>query len=279
VLTFYVIVAAIYAAECVYRVENGGLALTGVRRRRWRAHVGPMLALGRQGGMSVAPLLPPLATPTAWPAASITPSQPASALSAKSRKEAAAATDRFYKVAEPVWIGGNTLWVYLFVAAPAVVYWRGLAATWPTLLLSGLVILAFTLYAFWTAHAELFPGGRAERREKTILMALSPLGAVRAVDHLSWRLLAGTHPLVAAVELCDRGDAVRLARWMYFAAPDAALQRFLQECDLWEAVTSPPDAGEPGASTFCPRCHAQYSRDSGECSDCAGVGLVQIRAG
>ena len=278
-LTFYVIVAAIYAAECVYRVENGGLALTGVRRRRWRAHIGPMLALGRRGGMSVAPILPPLATAATWPAASASSDQPAPSFSAKNRREAAAAVDRFYKAAEPVWIGANTLWIFLFVAAPAVVYWRGLAATWPTLLLSGLVILAFTLYAFWTAHAELFPGGRSERREKTILMALSPLGAVRAVDQLSWRFFAGTHPLVAALELCDRREAVRLARWMFFAAPDAALQRFLEDCDLWHAVTSPPDADEPGAATFCPRCHAQYTRDSGDCSDCAGVGLVQIRAG
>jgi hypothetical protein len=279
VLTFYVIVAAIYAAECVYRVENGGLALAGVRRRRWRAHIGPMLALGRRGGISIAPLLPPLATPAVWPAASASPGQPAASFSAKNRKEAAAAVERFYKAAEPVRIGANTLWVYLFVAAPAVVYWRGLAATWQTLLLSGLVILAFTLCAFWTAHADLCPGGRAERREKAILMALSPLGAVRAVDHLSYRFLAATHPLVAAVELCDRAEIVRLARWMYFAAPDAALRRFLEECDLWQAVTSPPESGEPGASTFCPRCHAQYSRDTGECSDCAGVGLVQIRAG
>jgi hypothetical protein len=279
VLTFFVIVAVIYAAECVYRVENGGLALTGVRRRRWRVHVGPMVALGRRGGISIVPLLPPLATPTVWPAASTAPGQPATLLSAKSRKEASAAADKFYEAAEPVWIGANTLWVFLFVIAPAVVYWRGLAATWPTLLLSGLVILAFTLYAFWTAHAELFPGGRTERREKTILMALSPLGAVRAVDHLSHRLVAGTHPLVAAVELCDRGEVVRLARWMYFAAPDAALRRFLEDCDLWQAVISPPECGEPGAATFCPRCHAQYSRDTGDCSDCAGVGLVQIRAG
>jgi hypothetical protein len=279
VLTFFVIVAVIYAAECVYRVENGGLALTGVRRRRWRVHIGPMVALGRRGGISIVPLLPPLATPTVWPAASTAPGQPAALLSAKSRKEASAAADKFYEAAEPVWIGANTLWVFLFAIAPAVVYWRGLAATWPTLLLSGLVILAFTLYAFWTAHAELFPGGRAERREKTILMALSPLGAVRAVDHLSHRLLAATHPLVAAVELCDRSELVRLARWMYFAAPDAALRRLLEDCDLWQAVISPPECGEPGAATFCPRCHAQYSRDTGECSDCAGVGLVQIRAG
>jgi hypothetical protein len=279
VLTFYLIVAAVYAAECVYRVENGGLALTGVRRRRWRAQIGPMVTLGRRGGMSIVPLLPPLATPAVWPAASASLGQPAAGFSSKNRKEAAAAVERFYEAAEPVWIGANTLWVFLFLAAPAVVYWRGLAATWPTLLLSGLVIVAFTLYAFWTAHAELFPGGRAERREKTLLMALSPLGAVRAVDHLSCRFFAGAHPLVAAVELCDRAEAVRLARWMYFAAPDAALRRFLEECDLWKAVTSPPEAGEPGAATFCPRCHAQYSRDTGECSDCAGVGLVQIRAG
>lgn len=274
-LTFFAIVLVVYAAECVYRVGNGAIVLTGARRGRWRAHVGPMLALGGKGGASIASLLPPLATAAACqPPGSLNGS--ADVLSKGAQKAATARIDKFFEVADLAWIGCNTLWVFVWLLAPAIVYWRGLAGTWLRLLVTGFAILGFVLWTYWRAHRALYPDGLAERRSHTILMGVSPLGAIRAVDHLSHRLLVDTHPLVAAMALCPRPGSVRLARWLYFAPAhrDDALRRFLEANDLWSDVVAPPDAGEAGATAFCPRCHAQYVRSDGMCSDCSGVALV-----
>jgi hypothetical protein len=281
VLTFFAIVGVIYVTECLYRVDTGAIVLTGARRGRWRVCIGPMLTLGGKGGASVAPLLPPLATPVAWPGdvarlASLA-GGPAAALSKKAQNEVVDRIDRFYEVVEPLRVACNSLWIFVFGLAPVIVFWRGLAGTWPELLLLGLAFLGFTLVVFWRGHRRLYPEARGERRSKTILMGVSPLGAIRAADHLSHRLLAGAHPLVAAVALCPREEAVRLARWLYFApdGQDPDVRRYLESSDLWDAVAAPPRLEEMGAAAFCPRCHAQYVRASGECSDCAGVGLVK----
>jgi hypothetical protein len=274
VLTFFAIVLVVYATECVYRVGHGAIVLSGARRGRWRARIGPMLTLGGKGGASIASLLPPLATVALCPLP--TPPTDTDLLSKAAQKTAAKRLDRFFDAVDLVWIGCNTLWLFVWILAPAIVFWRGLAGTWRGLLLSGLGILGFTLFTYWRAHRALYPDARVERRSHTMLMAVSPLGAIRAVDHLAHRLLADTHPLVAAVALCPRAESVRLARWLYFAPDrhDDHLRRFLESAELWADVIAAPDAGEAGVTAFCPRCHAQYVRSDGTCSDCSGVNLV-----
>ena len=165
----------------------------------------------------MASLLPPLATAAACQLpGSLNDS--ADVLSKGAQKAAAARIDKFFEAADPVWIACNTLWVFVWVLAPAIVYFRGLAGTWFGLLATGLGILGFILWTYWRAHRALYPDGLAERRSHTILMGVSPLGAIRAVDHLSHRLLAHTHPLVAAMALCPRAESVRLARLLYLRA-------------------------------------------------------------
>jgi hypothetical protein len=276
VLTFFAIVLVVYAAECVYRAGPGAVVLTGARRGGWRVRVGPMLTLGGKGGASMAPLLPPLATVALChpPTSSSDPEL----LSKGAQKAAAKRIDLFFDSVDAVWISCNTLWIFVWSVAPAIVFWRGLAGTWRGLLLSGLGILGCILFTYWRAHRALYPDARAERRSQTILMGVSPLGAIRAVDHLSHRLLADTHPMVAAMALCPRAESVRLARWLYFAPDqrDESLRRFLEAAGLWSDVVAPPGAGEAGATAFCPRCHAQYVRSDGTCSDCSGVMLVRV---
>ncbi|MGH9314057.1 MAG: hypothetical protein ACRD1S_12785 [Vicinamibacterales bacterium] len=261
--------------------------LTGARRGRWCARVGPMMTLGEKGGASVAPLFPPLATSVAWPS-DLAQGRPPSSIagprlapSKDAQREAAKRIDRFYEVAEPVWVACNMLWIFVCCVAPAIVFWRGLAGTWPALLITGLAILGFILVTFWHAHRGLYPDASDERRSKTLLMGVSPLGAIRAVDYLSHRALAGTDPIIAAIALCPRDEAVRLARWLYFVPDhrDAGLRQFLESSDLWDEVVAPPHAGETGATAFCPRCHAQYVRADGTCSDCSGVELVKWAPG
>jgi hypothetical protein len=275
VLTFFAIVLVVYVGECVYRVGNGAIVLSGSRRGRWRARVGPMLTLGGKGGASIAPLLSPLAT-----AAPCHPSTSGDAdiLSKSAQKAAAKRIDLFFDSARPVWIGCNAMWMFVWCLAPAIVFFRGLAGTWRELLLIGVGILGFILVTYLRAHRRLYPEAKAERRSHAMLMGVSPLGAIRAVDHLSYRLLAEMHPLVAAMALCPRAESVRLARWFYFAPDhnDDGLRRFLEQAGLWSDVTAPPEAGEAGATAFCPRCHAQYVRPDGTCSDCSGIDLVAL---
>jgi hypothetical protein len=275
VLTFFAIVLVVYVGECVYRVGNGAIVLSGARRGRWRARVGPMLTLGGKGGVSIAPLLPPLATASLCHPS---PSSDTDILSKAAQKAAAKRIDQFFDAARSVWIGCNTMWMFVWCLAPAIVFFRGLAGTWRGLLLSGLGILGIILFTYWRAHRALYPDAKAERRSQVMLMAVSPLGAIRAVDHLSHRLLAEMHPLVAAMALCPRAESVRLARWLYFA-PDhnnEGLRRFLESAGLLSDVIAPPEAGEAGATAFCPRCHAQYVRSDGTCSDCSGIELIEL---
>lgn len=273
-LTFFAIVLVVYVGECVYRVGNGAIVLSGARRGRWRARVGPMLTLGGKGGASIAPLLPPLATAALCHPS---PSSDADLLSSGTQKAAAKRIEQFFEAAGPVWIGCNTMWVFVWCLAPAIVFFRGLAGTWRGLLVSGLGILGFILLTYWRAHRALYPEAKAERHSHVMLMGVSPLGAIRAVDHLSYRLLAETHPLVAAMALCPPAERVRLGRWLYFAPDhrDESLRRVLEATGLWSDVVAPPDTGEAGATAFCPRCHAQYVRSAGTCSDCSGVMLVR----
>lgn len=277
-LTLFGVAAAIYVAECLFWVEPEAIVLTGARPRRWRARVGPLLALGRKGGVVLAPLLPPLATLADWPASSAFLPRvggPGTDLSRKALKQATTRVELFFDAAEPVWISCNTLWLFLFCITPAVVVWRGIPGTWPVLLVVGLALVAFTLLGFWQAHRDLYPDAVSERRSKTILMALSPLGAIRAVDHLSRRLFADTHPLIAAQALCRSEDAVSLARSLYYSPPDRdpAVRDFLEACGLWERVAAPPRELDPATIAYCPRCHTQYVRSLAACADCSGVAL------
>jgi hypothetical protein len=269
VLTLFAVAAAVYVAECLYWVEPDAIVLTGARPRRWRARVGPLVALGRKGGVVLAPLLPPLATVADWPGL------PDADLSRTALKRATKKAELFFDAAEPVWISSNTLWLYLFCIAPAAVVWRGIAATWPALLVVGLALVAFTLVGFWQAHRDLYPEAASERRSKTLLMAVSPFGAIRAVDHLSRRLFTDTHPLVAAQALCRTEDAVSLARLLYFSprAGDPAVREFLETCELWDRVAAPPRELDAATIAYCPRCHTQYVRSLAACADCGGVAL------
>ena len=68
----------------------------------------------------MASLLPPLATAAACqPPGSLNDS--ADVLSKGAQKAAAARIDKFFEAADPVWIGCNTLWVFVWVLAPAIV--------------------------------------------------------------------------------------------------------------------------------------------------------------
>jgi hypothetical protein len=278
VLTLFVVAAAIYVAECLYWVESEAIVLTGARPGRWRARVGPLVALGRKGGVVLAPLLPPLATLADWPAlsgvegAGRTDRAP---LSRKALETAKKRVELFIDAAEPVWISCNALWLFLFCITPAVVVARGIAASWIALLVVGLALLAFTLLGFWQAHRDLYPDAAPERRSKTLLMALSPLGAIRAVDHLSRRLFRDTHPLVAAQALCRTEDAVNLARLVYYAPRerDREVREFLEACKLWDRVAAPPRDLDSATIAYCPRCHTQYVRSLAACADCGGVAL------
>jgi Polysaccharide deacetylase len=61
----------------------------------------------------------------------------------------------------------------------------------------------------------------------------------------------------------DRPDVRVLEMWL-----DAGL----------ELGNHPPDAETADMRSYCPRCHAQYAKSSGDCADCLDVGLEPLSA-
>ena len=195
----------------------------------------------------------------------------------------------------------NSLFVYLFVAAPVVIGYRGLVAVWLPLL-AGLVLLAgFIARAFRAAHKSLYPQAAGERHLHMLRILLSPLSAIRARDQLSRELLATFHPLAAAFVLAPVGEFRELAaRFIRDGRHPVRLAEAEEELLLGSALKSErgqtqeaierlvqnaglsigellaaPDA-EPSCNAYCPRCRSQFVQKEGVCSDCPGVELQPL---
>lgn len=207
--------------------------------------------------------------------------------------------DRHRSHGGPALLASAGLFVALFGALPWEVAHRGLER-WPWLL--GLLYAWVSLAALstWLLHRGLYgPAGaitgatRSERWAQLALMFLAPYTALRATDRAGRNLMAGLHPVAAALALSDtsRGrDALLRAlrdwqtpRPLALDAPAAAVEAdFRDHCfhvakkraegrgvDLG-ALTSPPRLSA-GQVAWCPRCRVPY-RQGGTCADC-GVAL------
>jgi hypothetical protein len=190
----------------------------------------------------------------------------------------------------------------LFGAAPAVVWFFGLASTWVWLLSGAVALHAAILITCARAYRALYPEDRAGRRSHLAVMALSPPAAIRARDLLARELLSGSHPLAVALVLCGREElqafAARAVRDARFPVADAgatedrlsrsaeewfhqaqrqALESFARESGLSvEELLAPPPRQDPAVASFCPRCHAQYRTQGASCPDCVSVPLMPL---
>jgi hypothetical protein len=155
------------------------------------------------------------------------------------------------------------------------------------------------VFAFRRVHRAFHPDSAAERREKTIGLLLSPLGAIRVPGLLLRNSMAGFHPLAVAVATLPaveaRQVASRLLRQLQFRvgepaglAAGASSNPDAWHTAVWEWVAE--EFGDPQALlaapaksyrdsvTYCPRCEQEYLLATGECSDCPGVALQPFPA-
>jgi hypothetical protein len=204
-----------------------------------------------------------------------------------------------------VLLAANALFVHLFAVCPLVVAARGLSGTWAWLLAPALALQAAAVAGFFREHARLHPRDSAERWTAALSMALVPPAAIRAADHLGRSLAAGHHPLAAARVLCPREafeefaarvlrdlrhplrpacpspdpSAAAVESWHRAEALRAAEAFARRELGDGWSVPAEPARESPGSLSFCPRCFAQYTLDSGSCGDCGDLELVRFAAG
>lgn len=175
-----------------------------------------------------------------------------------------------------------SLYLLLFVIAPASIYLRGLESVWPILVLFLVSHLILILWAFRRAQQRLFP--RKEERDLQALLsvALSPFAAIRAIDPLAAGLFATFHPIAVARALLPLEDFLHFAgkelRRIKFTAHDTILEDAIRNFLLMQNVDpqsllKPPAPTDVHSRTYCPICLTQYVLEEGTCNDCDGVPL------
>jgi hypothetical protein len=188
-------------------------------------------------------------------------------------------------------ISTNALAVLLFAVVPAMFHVPFLAARWFWILLVTVAVWLLATLDFVYAHRGLYPG--LKRRRHVAIMALSPLGALRARDVVARDALARFHPLAAARALLDAERFEQFARKALaearFPVPAASprageegwrvllaeeIERFLRHEGLDpQALLAPPPREGPESLAYCERCRSQYTLREGTCHACGGRAL------
>jgi hypothetical protein len=187
-------------------------------------------------------------------------------------------------------IFSNIQFFFLFVLVPLGFRWFGLAILWRVALMLAVISICITL-EFWTLHKTFFPEAKGVRMKLGMTALLSPMAAIRACDAAARDLLSGFHPVAAA------GAILRPDDFRRFAAEQLRLCRFAVDSNQWyqenlrnlmekainqkglkpEELLRPPQQ-ESGCIVYCPRCHAQYTRERTECTDCGYETLAPFDA-
>jgi len=205
---------------------------------------------------------------------------------------------------KPVRRLANALFIFLFAAAPCLIWRLGLGLSWPGLLIALLVLTIANAVYFRRAHRKLFPKLEDERFTFTLTVALAPTTAMRAHDLLARTSCETFHPLAVAKVLLTAADFERFARRVLLdlrhpaqpvcpgggpeleaaeqhgrTALRAAAEDFLRQagCDLEKLCAAPAPADE-ACRAYCLRCEAQFTSLEAQCADCGGLAVVAFPA-
>lgn len=214
--------------------------------------------------------------------------------------QARSRVDAWRRAGATLVVTANLLFAIVAATLLGILGLQPLVTIWPLLALTCVPVLGLLGFDFHRAHRALHPDARSRRRALLLMMALSPPMAVRAPVLVARDLLATSHPLAAAAVLCDRRvfeeHAERTLRRLRHPLPGKAASRraeraeesfrarvlaraedLIRRCGLDPAaLLAVPAAGRADERTHCPRCLARYALESGECSDCPGIGLVAL---
>lgn len=176
----------------------------------------------------------------------------------------------------------------------------GMSLAWPWLLGTVVLLQAWSAIAFSSAHRLLHPEAAAERRMRTLGVALSPLEALRTGEQLQRDAFVGFHPLAAGAALLDDDRLLELAGRILrdaacpMRADDADGTPFSQMEAAWRAVLLreldraaarsglPADLhrrlpqAEPDLLSYCPRCLQAFTLREGGCRPCQGLALKPL---
>jgi hypothetical protein len=199
----------------------------------------------------------------------------------------------------------NILFLYLFVIAPALIFFLGLKHCWLGLLIGLFACTVATALMFLRAHRALYPAAEDERFNHFLMILLSPATAIRAADMLSRPLLEPFHPLAVAKVFCPEARFRRLARDLFLELRHPAMpvcprtepvaveterkarervqkgvEKLLRQSGInAEEFLRPPVAADKACSLYCPRCGAQFTAGASVCEDCGGLALLELQAG
>lgn len=257
----------VYVSDALWWVGPDRIVLSGRDAGSMRAQLGPAFTLRNDNGVFV-----PRLTPTFDHHFEVG----ASADGDKPPDEAAivAAATAAMAAARPLQRVGALLWGFCFLVAPALMLTLGLRRVWLVLVVvlfgSAMAIAACFARAWRTVHPENPHGWKNE----VFPIILSPLAAICAGDALTRRACASFNGLAVVVALATREEFLRIARFHYFAPDNSALDALLSAKGLKDAVLQPPPRAGSEMEGYCPRCHTQLVRGTGDCPECLDVAIV-----
>lgn len=206
-------------------------------------------------------------------------------------------------LSRPVRLLGNSLFVYLFVFAPGLIWQLGFKSSWLGLVIGLFALTTATAVFFYRAHRALYPRAEDERFTHALTIALAPMTTIRAHDALSRPLFETFHPLAVAKVFLPKTDFRDFARHVLLdlrhpaqpvcanantaaratenyarATLQQATEQLLKQSGLEpDELCKPPTPADESCRAYCPRCGAQFTTPSGNCMDCGGLALVAFQ--
>ncbi len=289
--SLYVTLCVLYLVQCLHWVEDDTVVFRRDFRRLWH-HFPSGLAFAAFGKKVVVGHVLPwagqvvvISTRKFYPSAVGNGRESIDIASARTRIHA------FNHAVRPLALLAAVLSGYILVVIPLLFSSGMVTAKWPYLLAVVATLEVGIVVSYWRVQRTFFPADKEHRWTSMISLILYLPAAMRAEDLLTTQLLKDFHPVAAANVLCpERGfqgyAEAALRRSVYplstedqpmmkaSAELQAALLRVIQvEADT---LLGSPSRSGPDCVSYCPRCKCQFTRDQGDCADCAGVALVRF---
>ena len=198
-------------------------------------------------------------------------------------------------------IFSNLLWFYIFLFSPGIIMYMGFIPVIIYLLGGYLFLHVTSVILFMITHKKLKSGIPCyDFLAHIFKITVFPPALIRALDIYSSDYFTVYHPLaIAFVFLPDRTLDIFIRKYLlalsYFKPGSRlngkagnivkdfnqmqkeVLENFVQNRgkDL-KHLLSPDFSGDTHALSICPRCHSEYTLDSGFCTDCTDVALEPI---